>query len=114
LAAAVTQSLFALAMMAVGATVIILTLPKNPLVARLTLKRELSANATDPATTHDLVGRRGLARSALRPGGTIDVDGQSLSAVSEQGEFVPAGTAVEVVAFSLGEAVVRPVTAGGA
>lgn len=114
LAAAVTQSLFALAMMAVGATVIVLTLPKNPLVARLTLKRELSANATDPATTHDLVGRRGLARSALRPGGTIDVDGQSLSAVSEQGEFVPAGTAVEVVAFSLGEAVVRPVTAGGA
>jgi len=114
LAAAVTQSLFALAMMAVGATVIVLTLPKNPLVARLTLKRELSAKATDPSTTHDLVGRRGVARSALRPGGTIDVDGQSLSAVSEQGEFVPVGTAVEVVAFSLGEAVVRPATAGDA
>lgn len=111
LAAAVTQSLFALAMVAVGAAVIILTLPKNPLVARLALKRELAANATDPAVTHDLIGRRGVARSALRPGGTIDVDGQSLSAVAEHGEFVPAGTAVDVIAFSLGEAVVRPVTA---
>ncbi|MBK9384599.1 MAG: hypothetical protein IPN34_07245 [Planctomycetes bacterium] len=51
------------------------------------------ANATGPSP---YLGKRGRATTDLRPSGKIRIEGAVLDAVSE-GDFVPAGTEVEVV-----------------
>ena len=52
------------------------------------------------------VGHIGTASTALRPSGTAEVDGVRLPVVSE-GDFVPAGTPVQVVLVQGGRVVVR-------
>jgi membrane-bound serine protease (ClpP class) len=63
-----------------------------------------------------LVGRRGTARTMLRPSGFVVIDGQDLAATAANGVMVEAGGAVEVVEARFGELVVRPApaAAGGA
>lgn len=43
-----------------------------------------------------LGGRRGIARSALRPSGVAEIDGQRVDVISS-GEFIPAGERIEVI-----------------
>lgn len=44
----------------------------------------------------DLVGSEGIAATDLRPSGTVDVNGEKIDAVTE-GEYLPAGTRIQVV-----------------
>ncbi|MBI1388484.1 MAG: hypothetical protein GC154_08550 [bacterium] len=60
-----------------------------------------------------LVGLRGVARSALRPAGAAEIEGQRIDVVSEGG-FIPVHTAVEVVKVEGRRVVVRPSGGAGA
>ena len=54
-----------------------------------------------------LVGRRGLAKSMMLPGGSVQIDGRIYDAVSE-GMPIDPGTAVVVVGVSMQRIFVRP------
>ncbi len=55
-----------------------------------------------------LIGKRGVAESYLRPAGVADVDGRRVDVVTE-GEYVPAGTPVEVLRLEGNHLVVRTI-----
>jgi membrane-bound ClpP family serine protease len=55
-----------------------------------------------------LIGRRGVAHSFLRPAGVAEIDGQRVDVVAE-GEYVPAGTPIEVVELEGNHLVVRAI-----
>jgi len=55
-----------------------------------------------------LVGNRGVALSALRPSGVALVEGKRVSVVTD-GQFIPSGAAVEVLAAKGSRVVVRAV-----
>ena len=46
----------------------------------------------------ELVGKRGVAVTVLRPSGTVDIEGEPYDSVSESG-FIAPGTPVRVVRF---------------
>ncbi|MDY7092351.1 MAG: NfeD family protein [Acidobacteriota bacterium] len=56
----------------------------------------------------DLIGRRGQTVTDLRPSGTMELEGRRLDVVAD-GEFLDAGTAVEVVEVEGGRVVVESV-----
>lgn len=65
-----------------------------------------------PADYRHLIGARGTTLTPLRPSGTADLDGQRADVVSEGG-FIPAGTAVEVVAVEGVRVIVRSIPRAG-
>lgn len=71
-------------------------LPRVPVLNALVLEARIDGTAPAAAGASDLVGRRGHALTPLRPGGKVQVDGQTLDVVAE-GEFVAPGEPVEVV-----------------
>lgn len=73
-------------------------LPRSDRFNHLVLQPELSsATGYVSADTHDtFVGKTGRTVSALRPSGTIEVDGERVDALT-RGEYIPAGATVEVV-----------------
>lgn len=76
---------------------------------RITLKTKQYKEAGYVAPQLDLVlhtGKTGTAMTPLRPSGTADIFGQRLDVVTE-GEFIPAGTSIEVVRVEGGRVVVR-------
>lgn len=58
---------------------------------------------------HELVGKRGVAKTKMLPSGSIRVDGKTYDAVSN-GLAVDEGQKVEVVAIRTNHIVVRPIT----
>jgi membrane-bound serine protease (ClpP class) len=56
-----------------------------------------------------LLGRRGVATTTLRPAGAVEIGGRRIDVVTE-GQFVAAGTEVEVVAVEGSRVVVTPAT----
>lgn len=80
-----------------GATVAFLllvpVLGRVPLLGRLVLQSEL---AVEPQGRSELVGRTGVARTPLRPGGKIDVGGRTFDVVAE-GDYVQSGERVKIV-----------------
>ena len=73
-------------------------LPRSERFSRLVLSDELSAVTGHTSSTSDnaLLGQTGQAVTALRPSGTAEIGGRRIDVVAT-GQFVPAGTAVEVV-----------------
>ncbi len=57
----------------------------------------------------DLLNRKGVAYTVLRPSGTALIEGHRVDVVTE-GEFVEKGSALEVVAIEGMRVVVRPIT----
>jgi membrane-bound serine protease (ClpP class) len=106
LAGALGSSLLALTVIAVGVAMLIAALPHMRAMRRIAATGEITATSGDGAPA--VVGRQGVARSDLTPAGFVLIDGREHGATSEHGEFVRAGTPVEVIAMSFGEAVVRP------
>ena len=54
------------------------------------------------------VGKRGTAQSYLRPAGVADIEGERVDVVTE-GEYVPAGTLIEVLELEGSHLVVRAI-----
>lgn len=55
-----------------------------------------------------LIGKRGVAQSYLRPAGVAEIEGERVDVVTE-GEYVPAGTPIEVIELEASHLVVRPI-----
>lgn len=110
LSSALAQSTIALAMLTVGLILLIRHLPSMKAVNRIAVTAEIrgtSAGAMESNTT--LIGKRAQARSDLRPSGFITLDGNELSATTENGEYIAAGRSVEIIAMRYGEAIVRAI-----
>ncbi|MBS1903680.1 MAG: nodulation protein NfeD [Bacteroidetes bacterium] len=69
---------------------------------------QVSSSSTTAISSgrNDLLGRFGLAITPLRPSGTAMIDGKHVDVVTT-GEFVPAGSSVEVVQIAASKIVVR-------
>ncbi|HUT32616.1 MAG TPA: NfeD family protein [Planctomycetota bacterium] len=65
--------------------------------------------AEEERRTHELVGKRGTARTTLRPAGQAEFDGEPLDVVTE-GDFIAAGEPVEVAEVHGNRIVVRRAT----
>jgi membrane-bound serine protease (ClpP class) len=86
------------------------SLPQLSLFSHLTLKTSQTVDEGYTVQTHEeasgLLGRRGLAVTTLRPSGKAEF-GEEVMYVETEGEFVEAGTAVEVIEVSGNRVVVR-------
>lgn len=111
LGSALQQSLLALVLLTVGIAIAIVALPRTRAMRVLASPAAIegsSAGSVESAAV-GLVGRRGMARSELRPTGYVAIDGKDMAATTEHGSLVEAGAEVEVVDSRFGELVVRPV-----
>jgi membrane-bound serine protease (ClpP class) len=102
--------LFALLLAGAAAMVMLRFMTKLPAGGRLILKTGLSAAsgyASAPEADSRWLGKSGRARSALRPAGIADIDGQRVDVVSE-GELIEAGQPIEVIRIDGNRVVVRP------
>ena len=96
-----------------GLVILILAMPRLAVARKLASMAEITATSSTDAdtvvTSLTANGRRALARSDLTPNGYIVIDGRDLSAEAEHGEFIKAGTTVEIVGMRFGEALVKAV-----
>ncbi len=79
--------------------------PSTSVGRNLTLSESL-VGGNDLPSLQELVGRDGIALTALRPAGKVEIDGRRLDVQAETG-FVEAGEAVSVVQASNLRVVVR-------
>jgi len=85
--------------------------PHTPVARRLILSGPSNvAKAGDLAhyNPKELVGRVGVAKTMLRPSGKMTLDGRPIDCVTE-GDLVPAGRKVKILAVEGARVVVRPV-----
>jgi membrane-bound serine protease (ClpP class) len=89
-------------------------LPRSILGRALTMDQAITAHAGPTAAqlggagTESFVGKRGIARTTLRPAGKVEIDGRRYDVVTE-GAMVDEGTAVVVVSADGSRIVVRSV-----
>jgi len=85
--------------------------PHTPVARRLILSGPTGiAKAGDLAhyNPKELVGRVGVAKTMLRPSGKMTLDGRPIDCITE-GDLVPAGRKVKILAVEGARVVVRPV-----
>ncbi len=105
--AALQRAALALAITTGGALILIRLLPGMLSNSAMAMRVEVTATSADAdAGAQSLIGRRGVARTDLRPNGFIIVDDLEIGATTADGAQVDAGTAVLVTDMRFGEAVV--------
>ena len=116
----ITIVLFAIAASLIATMVILNYMPSRAGSSGFALTTVLDEGSTpDPvdhegrATDSPLVTRRGVAVTALRPAGKVEIEGV-LHDVVAVGEFLPAGTPIEVAEVEGARIVVRPTGEGSA
>jgi membrane-bound serine protease (ClpP class) len=82
--------------------------PNSRMGRKLTVSQDLAHAKAANAELKDLVGKEGEARSELRPGGIVTIDGRRVDVVTEGG-MIAKGTRVRVVAVEASRVVVRKV-----
>ncbi len=109
LGSALKDSLLAMVIFTGGLVWIIRFLPQSRAVARIATMGEITATSAGALeqTATTVVGRTATVHSDLRPSGSIVLDGDTISATTEHGTYVEAGTTVTIVAMRYGEAIVR-------
>lgn len=90
--------------------------PRSRLVSGLRLETRLAPGGTsaymqESVPAVELVGLQGVAHSDLRPAGVARIDGNRVDVVT-QGDFIRAGTRIEVHSVEGNRVVVRPVEDG--
>jgi membrane-bound serine protease (ClpP class) len=102
-------------LIALGASLALLRfLPRLPYGRRLVLDTGLNARtgyAAAPETDRRWIGKRGTARSPLRPAGIADLDGERVDVVSH-GDYIETDTPIEVVRVDGNRIVVRRAAGG--
>lgn len=78
---------------------------RSPIVLKTSLSKEDGFSGTQDFSGY--LNKRGETRTALRPAGSVEIDGVRLDVVSEAG-FVEKGVLVQVVQTEGGRVVVRP------
>lgn len=81
---------------------------KTKIWKKVTVETNISGRSSDMQTQKVEVGMRGKCLSALRPGGSVLFDGNSVEVVS-RGEFITEGEVVEVIAISQGKITVKQI-----
>lgn len=86
--------------------------PETPIGRMMLIQRPESPEAVLPQTEayrgmQHLVGRHGLAKCLMMPGGVVEIDHKSYDAVSD-GMAIESGTRIVVVGISTQRVVVRP------
>lgn len=92
-----------------GTLALLRVLPRLPFGRRLILETGLRTDqgyGSAADTNRQWLGRRGTAHSPLRPAGIAEIDGMRLDVVSD-GDFIDAGTAIEVTRVEGNRIVVR-------
>lgn len=109
LGSALKDSLLAMVIFTGGLVWIIRFLPQSRAVARIAAMGEITATSAGALeqTATTVIGRTATVHSDLRPSGSIVLDGDTISATTEHGTYVEAGTTVTIVAMRYGEAIVR-------
>jgi membrane-bound ClpP family serine protease len=82
--------------------------PNSRMGQKLTVSQDLAAAKAAPPELKALVGKEGEARSDLRPGGIVIIDGRRVDVVSEGG-MIAKGTTVRVMAVEASRVIVRKV-----
>ncbi len=89
--------------------------PKTPMGRRLLLDvptaEEVLPDSPQRQRLRQLVGKRGVAKSVMMPSGAVQVDGQTIDALSE-GISIEPGQAIQVIEVRGGRVLVRPLEAG--
>lgn len=96
---------------AVGAVALLRVLPHLPVGRQLILDTGLTALtgwASPPERDRQWLGKRGTTVSPLRPAGIADLEGERVDVVS-QGEWIDAGSPIEVIRVEGNRIVVRQV-----
>jgi len=105
----------AVCLFGVIAAVLARFLPRLPIFDRLRLKPTgapsdgFAFDDADGELRTELVGERGVASSPLRPAGRVQLGDEFFDVVT-QGEFIPPGSAVEVVEVTRSRIVVKAAT----
>jgi membrane-bound serine protease (ClpP class) len=112
LVSALGSSMLSFIAAAAGVVIVVLYLPKSRLFRRMAVTAEVQGTSQSSVPTgegagNDLLGKRGHARTELRPSGFVAIVNRDISATSEHGEFIAAQAEVEVVAVRFGEVIVR-------
>jgi len=97
-----------------GSLVLLRFLPHLPFGRRLVLQADMEANdgyVSAPESDRRWLTRTGVAVSALRPAGIADIEHARVDVVSD-GEFIDAGTPVEVIRVDGNRIVVRRAVTG--
>ena len=95
--------------MATGLLAFIAILPRTSIPDRLAVHRTISGTSAGEIERNPeaVTGRTGVVREALRPSGTIVIDGLDHSARAEQGTYIGSNVEVTVIAVQFGELIVR-------
>ena len=107
---ALGQQALALIVAVAAALLLLRLLPRLPFGRKLILEADMDAAdgfASAPPEDRLLLGRSGRTLSALRPAGVAEIDGHRVDVVSE-GNYVPAGTPIDVTRVDGNRIVVRP------
>lgn len=108
LASAGFSGLISLAVVIVGLVSFAVLLPRLGVRHRLALEAEVRGTSADGShVASSLRGRTGIAHDALHPGGTVLIDGEAIAARAEHGDWIAAGTRIEVIGVEFGEVLVR-------
>ncbi len=91
-----------------GASIVVLTLVASYAVRRLTQRGVQEGYSSSDETLAELVGREGVAASALRPSGIVKIEGRRVDVVS-RGEMIAQGAKVRVIEVEGNRVVVREV-----
>ena len=106
---AALSSFISLGVVAAGLVGFIALLPRSNLTRQIAVLASVDSTSAGEVELHPetMIGRTGNAREALRPSGTIVVDGRDHSARVEHGTYLAADARVEVIGVQFGELVVR-------
>jgi len=106
---AVLRSLATFFVAAIGLALALTALPNTRLMKRLAVGETIAGNSAgrDERERDSFVGKRGVARDDLHPGGDVEIDGRAHSARSQHGAWIASGTPVEVVTIEFGELLVK-------
>jgi len=97
-----------------GSLVLLRFLPRLPVGRRLVLQTDMEADegyVSTPESDRHWLGRKGVAVSPLRPSGIADIEHARVDVVSD-GDFIDAGTPIEVTRVDGNRIVVRRVVTG--
>lgn len=97
-----------LALLIVAMAYIIRRSAKSKRVEKIVLKENLTSERgyTSSEIKKEYLGKKGIARTDLRPSGFMEIDGRSVDVISE-GEYIKKGTEVEVVKVEGSKVIIR-------
>ena len=111
---AAVSTFFSVGVLVLGVVVLVAVLPRSRARSRFAVVAEVTGTSAgtlelEPAS---IVGKHGVTREILRPGGLVEIDGSAHSARAAHGNYIAAGAAVTVTGVEFGDLIVTPLDSG--